>query len=462
MKASISPLRHEREKRGWSRPYVEARTEGRISQVSLERWEEGKAFPRSDNIDELCKLYGKNPEELALVKSYDIMGTDNNAPTSQEEYPMSDLIRRSLLSDLGSHLTGLISRWPRRNHHYEELQTEINKAVTKHIAIAGQDILPAMNRRQALMSLGLVPIQLIAETPTKKTDTDTLLTYCAAGITACWYLRRGNDLGFANDAVSEYIKMLKPLIYSTSEAYRKASATLLAQSFTLKSRLISALFDNEQAIRYEEEAIRYALMAESSTEQALANREMASLYWRCKKYKLALPYIETAYGQAKNAPRIIRSFTASGLAVCQASSGHIEEAQISLKEAHDLFDPAKLIPTMPYGEATLSSADAVIYQHMGKFKEAIDIYKQYKEHPVTVLGAIQNNIEYVATEVSRDDKPRDMGLCVKLLTEAITGARELGSERFKREASETFGLLKIAWPREGAIKTLGRDHFGGK
>jgi hypothetical protein len=109
---------------------------------------------------------------------------------------------------------------------------------------------------------------------------------------------------------------------------------------------------------YEEEAIRYAHMAESTTEQAIANREMALLYWRRKKYKLALPYAETAYRLAKSnkaTPKIILSFTASGLSFCQASSGKTEDAQISLKEAHDSFDPALLIPSMPYSEAVLSS-----------------------------------------------------------------------------------------------------------
>ena len=125
--------------------------------------------------------------------------------------------------------------------------------------------------------------------------------------------------------------MLRQLVYSKSEMHRKAAARLLAQCLTFKSKLTSELQDDDQAIAYEEEAIRYALMAESSIEQAIANREMSLLYWRRKKYKLALPYAETAYGQAKNTPKIILSFTASGLANCQASCGYLEEAQISLK-----------------------------------------------------------------------------------------------------------------------------------
>jgi hypothetical protein len=52
-----------------------------------------------------------------------------------------------------------------------------------------------------------------------------------------------------------------------------------------------------------------------------------------------------------------------------------------------------------------------------------------------------------------------MDLCITLLTEAIIGAHELNSKRYQHEAREVYDLLRIAWPREDAIKQLGKDHF---
>ncbi len=468
----LSLLRQERERRRWSRAKVEALTERRISPVSLERWEEGKSWPRSDNIEELCKLYGKSAKELGLDKS-DRIGVGNlavvtnNGIGTSEGTPMSDFLKSSFLTDLSSRLNSILGTWPRRNLHYEDLQAEVNKALISYNVCVEHDIAYAVTRRDACKSVMLVPLRLCGLDAAMQAvlikiprDTEGLLLHCAAGIAVCWYMRRGKDLHLAYEVISWYIPILEGVLSSQSERYRKAAAELLAQCFTLKSKLTNALQDDDQAIAYEEQAIQYALMAESITEQAIANREMSLLYWRRKKYKLALPYAETAYGLAKNTPRIIRSFTASGLANCQASSGYLEEAQISLKEAHDLFDPTMLIPSMPYGEAILTGIDAWIYQHMGNFKEAIDSFKRYKALSTTVLGVIEGNIEYVKTEVSRDDKPRDMDLCVTLLTEGITGARELDSQRFIREARECYNLLRIAWPRETVIKQLGREHFG--
>jgi transcriptional regulator with XRE-family HTH domain/tetratricopeptide (TPR) repeat protein len=474
MKAStISPLRAERERRGWSRSYVEIVTEMRISAVSLERWEEGKAFPRSDNIDELCKLYGKSPEELRLVKSHDIMGTDNNAPmsnapTSQEEYPiMSDLIRRSLFSNLGSKLFSLIDRWPRRNYHYEELQAEINKAVVDYNVIVTHDSTYELTRRQALKDMALVPVQLVGGIAIieagegQKTDTDILLKHCAAGITACWYLRRGSDLAFVSDLTSSYISILQPLIYSHSESYRKASATLLAQSFMLKSHLGS-----EDELACAERAIYYGDLSKDPITQALAYRRRAYEYWHIKNYKDALPDAEKGYGLARSnkaIPKIIHSITAATLSLCQASNGHMEDAKLSLTEARTRFDPIMPVPSMSYSESILTAIAGGVHRQIGRWGEAATLYEKSLTIPdISALGAIEQRINYAKNEINRDDRPRDMGLCIKLLTESITRAEELNSQRFIREAGEVYDLFKIAWPREGAIKTLGRDHFGGK
>jgi tetratricopeptide (TPR) repeat protein len=463
-----SLLEQERRSRGWSRAYVQENYD--IPQDTLYDAERGNHEPNKSTIDALCSLYKKSAKELGLDKSGRIgVGIRANAQTNGEQPPMSDLIRREIFRNLGSRLTSLVDAWPKRNYQYAELQEGINRAILGYNAAVAEAPTYELTRRQAVKDMILVPMQLtggialISSGKAPKADTDLLLKHCAAGISACWYLRRGKELTFVSDAVSIYIFLLQPLIYSLSENYRKASATLLAQCFILKSKLANALQDDDQAITYEEEAIRYALMAEDITEQAIANREMSILYWGRKKYKLALPYAEKAYGLAKNnkaTPKIIISFTASGLSFCQATCGKVKDAQLSLKEAHDLFDPTMLIPSVPYGEAVLTSVDANVYRHMGKFKEAIERYQHLNALSTTVLGPIENNIEYAATEVSRDDKPRDMSLCITLLTDAITGATELDSQWYIREAHEVFDLFRIAWPREDAIKRLGRDYFG--
>jgi hypothetical protein len=382
---------------------------------------------------------------------------------------MSDLIRRAVFSNLSSKLTGLIDLWPKRNYHYEELQSEINKAVIDYNAIVAHDSTYELTRRQAIKDMALVPVQLVGGLTiieagkVQKTDTDILLKHCAAGVTACWYLRRGKDLEFVSDLISFYISILQPLIYCHSEAYRKAAATLLSQCFRLKGSLSRSL--KSSAGTYYDEAIQYALMSENPTEQAIANNIRAMARHWIEEYDQALLDAEKAYGlMTKGTPKIIRSFIASGLSQCQAASGHPEDAKNSLKEAFDLFDSTMPISSMPYSEAILTFVAANVKQHSGLWQESVNLYEKSLAVPdISALGALQCRINYATTEVSRDDiQTRDMDLCIKLLTEAITGAKELASERYKREARECYGLFRIAWPRETAIKELGKDHFGIK
>ncbi len=460
----MSLLKQERIIRHWSRAYVEKLTN--IPQRSLENWEEGIAFPRSENIETLCELYKKSAEQLELVKSHGIMGTTITVYAPQEGTPMSEIIRREVFCDLGSRLSSLIDIWPKRNYHYGELQAEINKAIFDHHALAGKGSIYEVNRRQVLKSVGLVPIQLCAgldgviNLRKAKADTDTLLKHCAAGVAVCWYMRRGKELVFTNDLVSEYVKVLQQLMYSKSEAHQKAAATLLTQCFRLKGSLSRDL-ESEGDAHYLE-AVRYAEISGSSTEQAITQRIIGTYYLWNDRYTLSLPYAEKAYGIMKShqdMSRNARSYIASGLSLCQSANG--KEAKTSLKEGLDLFDPTDSMPSMPFSESILTAVAAAVHQHIGNWQESIDLYKKSLIIPdISALGSVQTRINYAKTEVNRDDKPRDMGLCVQLLTEGIAGAKELGSERYIREARACYNLLRLVWQHEQAIKTLGREHFG--
>ena len=117
---------------------------------------------------------------------------------------------------------------------------------------------------------------------------------------------------------------------------------------------------------------------------------------------------------------------------------------------------------MPYSEGVLTSVGVSVHQHIGNFKESVTLSaKQLTNPSVSALGTIEERIKYATTEVIRDDiQTRDMNLCIKLLTESITGAKQLDSKLFIRKARQCYHLLRVAWPHEDAIRTLGREHFG--
>lgn len=448
-----SRLKQERLRRGWSRPQVEELTGGKISVPSLERWEQGRARPRDESIMQLCNLYEKTPEDLMLDGSHDIMGTTITVYASQEGItPMSETLRRIVSSNLGSRLSGLIDTWPHRNYRYEELQCEMSRAITDHHAVG-----EATNEyacHQALVDTALVPIQLRLMSG-KKIDTGILLKHCAAGITACWYLRRGRDLDFVAEIASEYIQILRLPVSSNSEAYRKAGAGLLAQCFTLKGKLINVLEYSMQGRVYQEEAIRYSDLSGQAGVQTLAYREMAYLYWQKEEYSQALSYAEAAARCARNADSSMQSYALSALAYCRSATEEGASALSTLEQAQNLFDSSMLPLTIPYSASILSMSVGTTHFHVGNYQTAASFYEASMASPdVSALGLVQASIKRATIEAYRDDGPRDMELAINHWERGIIGAKELGSKQFKQEARKTYTLLVAAWPREDAVKKL--------
>jgi transcriptional regulator with XRE-family HTH domain len=467
-KTMNSLLKQERLNRHWSRAKIEKLTG--IPQRSLENWEEGIAFPREENIRLLCKLYGKSRKQLGLGKareSHDIMGAVDTIPMSEEETPMSDIMRRAFFSDLGSRLSSLVNQWPRRNLDYQDLQAEIHRAITEYNVVVEYDSTAAVTRRDTCKSLMLIPLRLCgldavmsAVLPKIPKDTEGLLLHTAAGIAGAWYMRRTKDIHLAYEAVSYYIPILESVLQSSSsEKCRKAAATLLIQCFGLKGSLTFAI-DNGDPIPYYDKAMECACLVGASREQAIVHREIATWFWHKEDHSQSLIHAEQAYHSARNAESIIQSYALSSLMICQAATGNTDEACSSLGKAQSLFDPSNLSITIQYSSSILAMCAATTQYHLGNYEEAATLYTHSIESPDTsALGKVQACIERARVEVSRDDEPRDMGLAVNYWEQGITGAKELGSERFIKEARKAYPLLVAAWPTEDAVKRLRKQYL---
>src|SRR5712691_10941061 len=83
-------LKRERELRNWSQEDLAARVGTDPKTVS--RWESGEGIPRPESREALCKLFGKNAEELGLLKAEEkrrarqrATGSKSVRPASQKE-----------------------------------------------------------------------------------------------------------------------------------------------------------------------------------------------------------------------------------------------------------------------------------------------------------------------------------------------------------------------------------------
>jgi hypothetical protein len=463
-----SPLEKERIQRGWSRAYIEAIY--RIPAPSLERWEKGKSQPGQTMRDLLCRIYGKTPEELDIVKRGNIVAMEVRN-TQKESSTMSEVIRRAALEHFGSLFNSIVDRWPKSNYHYEELQTEVSRVIAQQSIVAvEEDKTSLMSRRtaigHAIKGVALLPMQLtagialVAPDLTKKVDTDTLLKHLAAGVAACWYLSRGTELSFTSSLISEYIRILTPLALSRSEVHRKASAGLLSQSFMLKGSLTKDITGDHQATELAEQAVQHGIIADNPLIQAIAHRMMCNFYYPQENYAESVRSAERAASLINgNMDKGVQSFIYAGLASSQSADRKSDQALASLKKACDLFDPTRPLPIhVRFSEGTLSFESGLVHRDLGHWAAAASDFDQAITSCVSTVGKIQNSIERAKVEACRDDRSKDMDLTVRLWKQGMSDAKALGSERFVKEARKAYLLLVAAWSNETAIKEL-REHL---
>jgi tetratricopeptide (TPR) repeat protein len=295
-----------------------------------------------------------------------------------------------------------------------------------------------------------------------KNPVEEILTQCAAGVTACWFLRKGKELQLASDAVASYIPTLRAIIQETnSTRIRKATADLLVQSFLLKSALARHTEGATAALGYAQQAAKYSTHAENTIMQVLSWRTVAANQFYMERWEQALQSAQQATFQMEQTkeplPRIIQSYVYAGLATYQAHQQQ-RDALNSLQKAYTAFSaqPLDEIPLwVDHDQGNLLLNDGLVNFHLEKTKDAINAYEQVltiSTRNETIVPEVLLNA--VLTEVQRDDRSRDIEWCIENWIAGIEGAKTLKSEQRFLEARGVYIALRAAWPAEQRIKDL--------
>ncbi len=398
--------------------------------------------------------------ELGFTEGYPVV-TQN---TTELEETADDTLASFRRQDLTMRLMRIAWDWSTHNARYHELQMLISLELEDNNSMNPDD---PISRRNALRRLALLPIELCglsALSAVVKRPTEEILAQCAAGITACWYLRKSKELVFASQVVSTYLPTLKAIAQSSPAPQRKAAADLLVQCFLLKSTLSRHVDGSNEAVTYAQQAEKYSEMAENRLLQMLALRTQAAAYHYGNQWEQALLAAEKAryllqQKQGNTVPAVVQSYVYAGLATYQAYNGKKQDSLTSLGKAHTLFFAQSLDEPVPiwvdHNKANLILNDGMTHYHLGLQKEALDSFGQIN----TVQGrsesiSVESLISQVMAEVSRDDQPRDMEQCIGHWIKGIEGAKMLQSNQRFNEAIVAYTAMRAAWPGEKRIKDL--------
>ncbi len=323
----------------------------------------------------------------------------------------------------------------------------------------------ALTRREALRRLAMLPVLFSLNWSTPRPLEETL-SQCAAGITACEYLSKGNheDMALAYSTLSAYLPVLKTIVKESS-LYRQEAATLVAQSYSLKHVLGLHVESPTVAMGYGKLAVTYSKESGDVLLQVTTLRRLTWDYLQDKQAKQALRMIEQAKYLIEHShtliPPRVRSGIYSTLAVIQAKNGL--SALPTLNLAQESFFASPVDAGEP-GHANFSYAqlirnDGLARYHQGLYQEALDAYAQIIDSDdlaPKVAMPIRTRVEllYAQTMAALKSPGRDMEQVMKFWTADIQGAIELQSQQCFDEACMAYEVMEGVWPSEQRITEL--------
>jgi len=326
------------------------------------------------------------------------------------------------------------------------------------------DVLHAVSRRQALMTLGALPLALTGTRPSPcasqaMTD-DMFLARCAASLTACWHLLRGSDLGAVEQLLAGYLVPLEALAYQDSPR-RRAAAVLTAQAHRVCG--IIALHRNQLGVREHHcrRALHFAEVASDTGSHASALISLASTYFYAADPVAAAAVYEQAFRHGAALPPLQQSRIHAELAVVYGQLGREQDALRSTGHAEELYpDRPEDDPSYLYAEFTRSSlalerglayvALAEQFPGHGYQNRAADIFGE-----AAGAGPARIQFEIVNHQAGVAVLQGDLDRFEAYMTQGMDGVALLGSRQRLREMQATWQRAAIRWPAEKRLKAIG-------
>ncbi|MGB8347757.1 MAG: helix-turn-helix transcriptional regulator [Ktedonobacteraceae bacterium] len=492
-------LREAHLKKGWT--LEQAAESIGVGRNTLWRWEQGMSSPQPHNRYQASKAYGLKPETSAWEESEEHLpfereeasreATPTAHPYNEDIITPPTVVAETVQHDLELHLLGLIYDWIYRKKSKKTLATLLELQQRLHLEIESCDHMSEQNylnhntiadpgRRDALRRIALLPIQALGlgSLGTLATSfswpSEDILTHCAAGITACERLAKGQheDLILASWVLSTYIPVLRPIVKESS-SHRQEAARLAGQALHLKTTLAVGFEGLPQAARYAEQALIYSKES-GHLPLVLSILERTAWVYRLsgqseKAVETMLEAQHLLEHAAESLPALVQSDVYGGVAIALAANKQNDEALTSLSQTHETFsaslnekpDPA-LMSMMAYDLAHLYLYDGVAHYHLKQYDEALASFAKVVD-PETLTPrmpdlAERNRVEIIGYQASASLKlplhRKDKEASIHLLQAGIKGAKALRSEHRYNQALQAYELMDSIWSGDPDVLAL--------
>jgi transcriptional regulator with XRE-family HTH domain len=474
-------LKTARRKKNWSQE--QASQEVGIEKRTYQRWERGESTPQPYHREKLCAAFNLSLNELGF--SFEEAGPQTFTNTTALYVVPSHVITpissfeedgRDWASWFGIKVADIlrkVSLW--NGPLYDQ---EVQRMVDQEIKVMDEQLdqhdatdSQQLSRRQALMTLAALPLSLASLHlgAVSENVAQEFLANCAASLSSCWHLLRGNGLYAVREIMPQYTSLLKTLAMASSQ-HQKTAARLAAQSSILQAILAMHGLNFVGREAHCKEAIYYAQIAEDANLRATALMYLGYTYSFCfqpKQPEKAITIFTDALKYVGDDAPLLQSNISMGLAEAYAQCREDRQALAYIEQAKIIFPMhPELDPSFVYGDCSLH----VLYQWEGKMymelaKQITDKgYSQQARIALTESVSTQSISTRSTTEtlVYQAEVAQNLGELdeyVASISKAGVMALELKSRKRYSEAHGVFTATPERWLREPSIQALANSVF---
>jgi transcriptional regulator with XRE-family HTH domain len=414
-------LRYERELRGWSQRTVAERV-GTAEQV-VNRWESGRHKPNRYFQTQLCELFGKSAKELGFM------------PAEQEVSPLP---------------SGRV-----KDQERESNQTVDRREAVKHIGSLG---LTSFTMPNALLSA-----QLLEQHPdlpnlsSLKEATPEVLHHFTALTETCRHLSEGDELQLAEHILWSYLPRVEAIATLSFEQQYLAAA-IASQGYLLAASLAGHRNNLLERLRYSEQALLYAKLAQDRNLQVVALRQAIICFDYMGYPEQVLHLSQRTFPLLNDVSPLLRACLYAGISGAYAQLKQQQQAERFIDLAYEYFpekpenEPGYLHTICRY--STLIFFDGLNYLNLGLPREAEKILARIDGlHPKMQIPA-RVRVELLNYQIEVFTALQDMEQACTYLETAAQAALVIGSERHLQDSSSLFQRMKVTWPNERKVQQL--------
>ncbi len=470
-------LRLARQLKHWSQERAAA--EIGVDRKTYVRWENGLNYPQSGTLDLLCKAFDLPTEDLGFS---DIFQRSSPRAVTHNLEPVFQSVPSTGMSDVSTQISlklaqilHMMSIWGKQGFFYSEIQTMIDEEIrmldeTLQQQQTREDY--RISRRQALATLAALPTAVLTWKQPGQSSVvvpEEFLPQCAASITACWHLLKGDGLVAVEQILPKYVPTLTNLALQSSQ-HQQMAAYLAAQANILQAITAMHRLNIAGREKYCQTAIQCGYLSKDPKITAAALMYLGYTYsfcYRPRRPAQAIQKFLEALRVLGEEDSLIRSDIMMGLAEAYAQCREESNALKYITLAQNHF------PTYPDSDPSFLYAECglnVLYQWEGKmYLELGEHYRdrgyQQKAWDAIVISAGTQSITERATNetiIYQADAARllgDLTTYTEYVREGTQMALVLGSQKRFDEAHEVYQKTPESWRGEQAIKVLAKEFF---